>query len=395
MADLIIESNKISILFVIPSFGAGGAERQLSELLKHLDPHKFEIHVAVFYDRGYYDNGELWDEVENLNWIKLHSLHKRIGFLGYFSVMLKLENLIRYIRPKVIHGYLGANLPVLFLGLLNNIPVVWGIRRTSANLSMMDKVSKTLLGVTAFLSRFTSLLIFNSEAGCSNYTNKLGFKSKKIKVISNGIDLSKFFPDFASGSKMRSGWGVTPETNLIGIVGRLHPVKDHTTFLLTCSNLVRNSGIENLKFVIVGDGDANYVAFLKSLTNSLGLDSYVIWTGSRNDLLGVYNALDVLILTSVDEGFPNVIGEAMACAVPCVSTRVGDVERIIGHTGFVVDIKDNNGLETAVRKILNESYDQKLMRKMLSRSRIYSKYSTQILIQNTERVLLDIALKQS
>ena len=152
-----------------------------------------------------------------------------------------------------------------------------------------------------------------------------------MAVIPNGIDTSRFREMPGSGARLRALWGVRDDQILIGLVGRLDYMKDHPTFLRAAAKLTHHN--DSVRFVCVGGGPISYAAQLKDLSSELGLHDRIVWAGDQDDMPSVYSALDLLVSSSSGEGFSNVIGEAMACGVPCVVTDVGDSALIVGETG--------------------------------------------------------------
>ena len=150
---------------------------------------------------------------------------------------------------------------------------------------------------------------------------------------------------------------VNDNTKLIGIVGRVDPMKDHKTFLLAADNL--NNNYENLNFICVGYGDGNekYKEDLNHFISELNLSKNLIWLGNRLDMLAIYNALDILVSSShIGEGFPNVIGEAMACGTPCVATDVGDSSLIINDKNLIVPPSNPKKLANTLEWCLKNYY---------------------------------------
>src|ERR1035438_274307 len=133
------------VLFLIPSLVAHGAERQLCELVRHMDRDRFEIHVAVYYGPGSTGEGDFYSEMAAIPGVGLHCLNKRRGALGYLASLPRLFSLMRQVRPDVLHGYMDGNFPVLLLGRVFQKRVVWGIRRTSQDLMKLDRLSRRLL----------------------------------------------------------------------------------------------------------------------------------------------------------------------------------------------------------------------------------------------------------
>ena len=380
-------ATKTCILFLIPSLVAHGAERQLCELVKHMNRARFEIHVVVFYDPGSYIGGELGSEITALPNVTLHSLHKRRGPIGFLTALPRLLALIQRTNPDILHGYMDGNLPVLLMGRLLRKRIVWGIRRASSDLSKLNRRALRLGTLLAQLSRYVDLIIFNSEAGRINH-ERAGMWGCRALVIPNGFDIQRFTPNPAEGAAQRRAWGVAAEVPLIGIVGRLAPVKDHPTFLRAAARL--HQEWPTAQFVCVGNGPGDYTESLKNLAKSLGIADHLLWPGVCDQMSAAYNALSLLVLSSTDEGFPNVIGEAMACGIPCVTTRVGDAALLIGDTGAVTDISDDVGIAVAASRILRESPEARATHAQAIRSRICSMFSVQALASHTEQALLSL-----
>jgi glycosyltransferase involved in cell wall biosynthesis len=196
------------------------------------------------------------------------------------------------------------------------------------------------------------------------------------------VDVQSFRPGQAGRDLFRDEWGITPEKKLIGLVGRLDPVKGHPIFLEAARILAAKRA--DLVFVCVGDGPEPYRLQLRRLGAEFGLGERLIWTGSRAyaDMPNVYRALDLLCLPSHSEGFGNVIGEAMACGVPCVATRVGGVPEIVGDLGIIVPPGDPAALARGVLEALlaNPRPDE-------LREHIVVSFSVEAMVEATEREL--------
>lgn len=376
------------VLFLIPSLASGGAERQLCELTQHLDRDRFEVHVATFYAPGEGNDGLFWNQLADRTDMELHCLHKRRGMAGFLTAIPKLLALGLRIRPHIVHGYTDGNAPALLVGRLLGARVIWGIRRTSGDPTKLNARSLTLRRWFILGSRFVDMIIFNSEAGRANHL-RMGWSPRDARVVPNGFDVARFAPDPEAGSTQREVWGVPAGVPLIGISGRLHPVKDHPTFLRAAAKVL--AAEPNAHFVCIGHGSEPYATQLRSQAEALGLGARVHWAGRVADMRSAYNALSVLMLTSTDEGFPNVLGEAMACGIPCVATRVGDAAPLVAHTGTVVAAGDVEGLVGGALALLREGTEARAARSAACRSRIVETFSVESLALNTQ-VALDDAL---
>jgi glycosyltransferase involved in cell wall biosynthesis len=205
-------------------------------------------------------------------------------------------------------------------------------------------------------------------------------------VISNSIDTERFQPDSEAGPKVRSEWGISPNTILIGLVGRLNPMKDHPTFLKAAALLSKE--MEDVHFVCVGVGEEKYAKELYQLTDDLGISEKIIWAGGRSDMPAVFNAVNIACSSSSDgEGFPNVVGEAMACGVPCVVTDVGDSAWIVRDKGVVVPLKNPEALKTGINDLIEkanlDNYNRQEIRQV-----IVEQFSVRQLVLKTKAALL-------
>ncbi|HJV90106.1 MAG TPA: glycosyltransferase [Holophagaceae bacterium] len=378
---------RIRVLFLIPSLVAHGAERQLAELAKAMSPERFEVHVATFYAPSQVEGGDLTPELHGLPHVTLHCLHKRRGLLGNLALVPRLLRLVGRLEPHVIHGYMDGNLPALLAGRVHRARVVWGIRRSNFEPAGMDARSRRALRWIVRLARYTDLVIFNSEAGLRSHRN-LGMAAPRMAVIPNGFDLCRFAPDPDSGLDQRQAWGVPEGAPLIGLVARLDPVKGHPLFLEAAARIVHRHPAA--RFVCIGGGSAAYLRELQDRAQSLGLADRVLWPGATQAMPAAYNALTLLALASQEEGFPNVLGEAMACGIPCVATRVGDAEHLVGPTGRIVPPGDPEALATALLDLLEEGPDDRHHRSLECRARVVGSFGTATLARTTEQALADL-----
>jgi glycosyltransferase involved in cell wall biosynthesis len=212
-----------------------------------------------------------------------------------------------------------------------------------------------------------------------------------MKVVANGFDTERFRPEPARGLAQRKVWGIPEGVPLIGIAGRLDPVKDHPTFLRMAARLRHSQG--DVWFVCMGDGGSDYLKFLQSMATSLGIGDRVKWPGVCLDMPSAYNALSLLALTSTDEGFPNVLGEAMACGIPCLSTPAGDAARLIGDTGRLCSFGDDAALAEAAASLLSEPPEARAARARICRDRVVTAFSIEALVRETETALLEVMPK--
>jgi glycosyltransferase involved in cell wall biosynthesis len=256
--------------------------------------------------------------------------------------MRRLVMELQRLKPALLYSYLvEPNVVSVLLKLLfPKLRVIWSIQATDMRLHQHDWFVRLTFRLQCRLSRFADLIIATTAAGRAYHTSR-GFHRSKFIVIENGVDTDDFRLDPESGQRMRSVWGIPDNLRLIGLVGRLDPIKGHPHFLKAAQLLTDH---QDIRFVCVGNGDKEYESSLKKLSADYGIADRVIWAGSRNDMVAVYNALNISCSSSLSEGLPNAIVEAMACGVPCVVTDVGDSALIVGETGVVVPPGDPEAL---------------------------------------------------
>jgi glycosyltransferase involved in cell wall biosynthesis len=366
----------VKILILIRVLSIGGAERQVAILARGLRKEGHSVKVAVFYG-----GGALEADLENAD-VPLINLDKKsrwdvFGFLG------RLIRAVRRERPDVIYSFLPvANILTAFLiPFFPRIKMVWALCASNLDLAPYDWLVRATGRLEVWLAPLARVIISNSYSG-RDYAINDGFPEAKIKVVPNGIDTLRFCPDREAGQKVRAEWEIGKNESLIGLVGRLDPMKGHACFLRAAALL--HQKYPNARFVCVGEGPDTYRRSLLALTEELRLDDRIIWAGSRTDMPAVYNALDMAVSSSLyGEGLANMVGEAMACGIPCVVTQVGDSAWVVGETGIVVP-PDNpealaDGIETLLRRIEKEGPE--LSRGV--RQRIERNLSVESLVKNT------------
>jgi len=376
----------INIVFLIRSLNIGGAERQLVELAKGLSKTNFKITICLFYNEGV-----LLKELHSIRNVKIITLDKS-GRWDIFRFFFRLIHILKSLNPQILYSFLPeANIAGLIAGKISGVPrIVWGVRASNMDVSRYDWLAGISLWLSALMSRFPNAIIVNSHAG-KEFHRSIGYSTNRMMVVPNGIGTDRFKPDHSAGLKVRGEWGIEEKTITIGLVGRIDPMKDHATFLRAVK--IFNQEERSVRFVCIGDGKEPYKNEIHSLCRTLGLNGSLIWAGERYDMTAVYNAIDIITSSSFGEGFPNVIGEAMACGIPCVVTDVGDSALIVGETGIVVPPKDPKALADGWRSMLKHLNNKSYSIKEMARTRIVSHYNSEIFVQKTSKMFLGLLQK--
>lgn len=373
----------MKILFFIGTLNTGGAERQMTQLAKGFSNRGHNATVVTVFP-----GGQFVEFIQKIPEIKLFSLWtKRSNFflVRVYQILYSPIKLIKYTKDSdLCYSMLEtANfIAWVTMRFSRNDNLVWGIRASTFRINWKMNIFNKLC---ALVSKNIKLVIVNSYAGQESLF-KYGFRPQKVQIIPNGIDTEKFQFDERERKKICQELEILSNQQVIGIIGRIIPIKDHSTLIKAASLL--SMKVKNLRILIVGVGSADYIDDLYTLVDELGLANRVIWLGSRRDIVAIYSALDVLVSSSLGEGFSNVIGEAMSCGIPCVVTDVGDSASIVGDPTRVVRPKDPKLLAEAMYKVLR--LENEIEGTMALRDRIINNYSIDNLIDSTEQTLKEM-----
>ena len=310
------------ILHIISTLDVGGAELNLLRLLKSMDRDAFENHVACMTQPG-----TTAHKMEQIG-IPVHSLNMKKGVPDP-RALLRLRFLAGLTRPGIIQCWMyHANL--IGLTLLKPKTTLWNIRCSDMDLSYYTRGYRWSVKTGAVVSRIPEAVIVNSHAGRKAH-EELGYRPKRWVIIPNGFDTDVFMPDPNARSEIRAELNIPENALVIGLIGRFDPMKDHGTFF-QASKLFLESN-PRTHFILAGKNvtQENPRIVLTDNTEQFHL------LGEREDVERILACLDIATSSSISEGFPNVIAEAMACGIPCVTTDAGDTRLLIGDTGIVIN----------------------------------------------------------
>jgi glycosyltransferase involved in cell wall biosynthesis len=378
----------MKVLHVITGLSIGGAETMLYKLLSSWDQNRFSGEVVSLVPAG-----PIGPKIADLG-IPVRSLNMRPGLPSPFAI-LKLAWRIRAFAPQLIQTWMEhANLlGGLAAKLAGRHPVIWGIRNGALEPGKDSATGIWSAKTCARLSRSLPMKILCCSESARQIHQTLGYDPEKMCVIPNGFDLEQFKPDPKARLAVRAELNVNSRTLLVGLIARFDPFKDHATFI-RISALLKDRWPQ-LHFILCGDGiDWTNVA-LKGLIEEAGVGDRFHLLGRRNDMPSVTAALDVSCLCSRSEAFPNVLGEAMACGVPCVVTDVGDCAMIVSDTGIVSAPGDAQGLARGVERILELGQGARQKLGESARSRIRDNFSLDRVVKQYEKLYQEVAAKRT
>ncbi|MCC7208626.1 MAG: glycosyltransferase [Anaerolineae bacterium] len=287
--------------------------------------------------------------------LSVPSLGRDISPLRDMATVRRLYRLFRRERPDVVHTHTAK------AGFAGRI-AAWLARTPAIFHTYHGHVFHGYFGPakTRFylaLEQFCGALSTRVLTVSDNLKRELGgvyhvARPEKVEVLIPGYDLSQLLPIQRGASDFREQFGIPNDAPLVGIVGRLVPIKNHALFLEAAART--RQAIPGARFAIIGDGELRPAVEAQSA--ALGLGECVHFTGWVRDLPGIYGALDALALCSKNEGLPSSVIEALVTGVPVVATAVGGVvDMLAGGLGALTTPGDADALADALIGVLRDS----------------------------------------
>lgn len=358
----------IRVAHVIPDLAIGGAETALVRLLEGLDGARFASLVVTLRD-----GGELVERARRAG-VRVVSLGMRTRLPSPLTLRRLRAALVPF-APDVVQGWMyHGNLAAwTATRLVQPRPALaWNVRQSLAGLDHERGLTRLVIRANARLSSAADAIVNNSRASATQHADR-GFDARRVEIIPNGFDTDVFRPDEEARAEVRAQLGIAPGSLVAGMVARFDPVKRHDLFLDAVAR-ARRDGLD-VHALLVGSGIVQENAALARRITRERLDGSVHLLGARHDVARLLPALDVLVSASWTEGFPNAVGEAMACGVPCVVTDTGDCAAMVGDAGVVVPPGDGAALARALPEMLRRPAHERSAMGARGRTRIAADYT--------------------
>jgi glycosyltransferase involved in cell wall biosynthesis len=380
MSNNIERNGKMVVVHLITSLGSGGAQMMLYSMLSKTNREKFEPIVISMMDRGIFG-----DRIAALG-VPIYTLEMKAGIPTVPSLW-RLRALLAKLEPDIVQSWMyHANIAAQIANFLafGRLRVVWGIHHSIASLASEKKLTIALIKLGAYLSGLTSQIVFVSQSSRSQH-EALGYAEHKSQVIPNGFDTGLFVPSPEHKQSVRAELGLPADAVTIGLLGRYHPMKDHANFINAATLLVKQH--PKTHFLLIGEGvDRDNLPLVEQIDKA-GLTDRIHLLGRRNDISRLTASLDICSLSSAyGEAFPLVVGEAMACGVPCVVTDVGDSAWIVSDTGRVVPIRNPQALADAWQEIIDLDAVARAELGATARKRVVDNFSLDSIVERYEQL---------
>ncbi len=395
---------KIHLLFVITKLELGGAQKQLLNLLTHLDRQRYILSLITARE------GLLVREVqsiENLRLIKSNTLERPINPIKDLLALWQIFNFIKQNEVDIVHTHSSkAGILGRWAGVLAGVKIIlhtvhgWSFHKYQNLL-----FRKFIIWLERFTALFTTQLIVVSNHDLEKgLRNRIG-RRDKYKLIRYGIN----YKDFTKKQEgLREELGLGSSDLLIGMVACFKPQKSPQDFIKLAFFIIKSSSLINVRssrdknlssslkkvrFILIGDGILRKK--IERMIVKLGLTQEIILMGWRRDIPRILSAIDIFVLTSLWEGLPISVLEAMCASLPIVVSNTGGVSELIldGKNGFLVPPRD---IRKMAEKINNLLEDEDLRRMIGSNSRAALDYnfSLDTMIRNTDNLYKDLVKKK-
>ena len=374
---LIPIDSRPTVCHVIHALGVGGAEVLVDQMVRRMS-NEFRCVVAVLDEIG--DIGERLQQ----NGITVEHLHRQPGIDR--GCARRLQEFADREEVQILHAHQCTPFfqAMLSRGITGRRPVVF----TEHGRHFPDTPSRKRAIVNRLLLRSCDRLVGCGAAVRQALIDNEGLPASRVEVIYNGVDLKAIGkPTFGARERIREEFGIAPTDFVAVLVARLHELKDHQTALRAVDQARRS--IPGLRLLLAGDGDQR--AAIERTISERGLDQTVILAGTRKDVPDLLAASDVFLMSSISEGIPLTVIEAMAARLPVVSTAVGGLPEIIQHgvTGLLAGSGDDGALAESLTRIAqNADLRQQLIDNAATRA--VERFSLDGMLNSYRKVYRDV-----
>lgn len=368
------------VVHVITSLDTGGAEKMLIRLARCENSDNRYTHSIISLSKLKNNKKYLLD-----NNFKIYEFNLKKNVYSLIVNLYLIFNLINKINPSLVIGWMYHScliVSVINFFLKRKIFVLWNIRHTPVQLKDEKFITRFIIYLQIFFSKFVNGIIYNSMKS-KKFHEYLGFKSKNSIMIPNGFQVDKKLNKHHKKTQLKTKLNLNKEDFVFGHVGRFHPMKNHKLFIEMAQIISQKTS--NVKFVMVGRDINLENSSLKNLIQELGLEKKFILLDEQQNMDDIYKIINILCVTSKwGESFPNVIAEAMLNGVPCVTTNIGDAELIVGKKGKVVKKINKYEFSTYCMKLLEELKSSKNNLILDTRNHIIKNYNINKIIKDYE-----------
>jgi glycosyltransferase involved in cell wall biosynthesis len=368
----------MKVLMIINSLDIGGAEMSLETLSYALNN---QIQVEVISLSG---SGNIAQRLKDTG-IVVHELELRANRV-LLNQYIALFSLIRKIKPDIVHTWMYHS--NFFGGVIARLAgvkkIIWSVHAFNISKGMLKFRTRTLIKCLALFSYFIPSRIICCSQKSLDVHRQLGYHSKKLVFIPNGVNTRLFSFSEESREAVRNELGIDGKQILVGCIGRYDVQKNQLGFLQTIS-YIKSMNLE-YHFVFVGRGNSSQNKEICDEISSRNLSNNITLLGERQDISSILSALDIFAMPSKGEAFPVSLCEAMACEIPCIASNVGDIQLILGNISQAIDLKKFDTFAEAIIELGSETSDSRKQLGIKLKQRVAENFSIDIVAQLHEEL---------
>lgn len=360
------------VVHIITGLGRGGAEATLFKVCSGVVNHE---HIVISLD----DEGVYAEPLRQAG-ATVHVIPMR-PLSSFGGGMWRLVKLLRELHPDLVqtwlyHADVLGGLAARMAGIRN---VVWSLRNGNLSPEAIGRATAFAVRLAARLSSRIPVALITCSASALALHEQAGYQIARTSLIPNGVNTDLFKPDANARARVREEMGVADDVRVVGFVARFDRQKDHRNLLEAFARL--REQYPQWRLMLIGkDCDTNN-SQLVSWCDELGVRNAVILVGPRPDVQVMMSAMDLFVLSSLGEAFPNVLAEAMACGLPCVTTDVGDAALILDAPEYVVPSRDVVSLAQAMARLYEVSDSERIQIGLRNRQRVDGTFSLNAMLQ--------------
>ena len=317
--------------------------------------------------------------------IVLPALGREISPLDDLGALARMVQLVRQLKPDIVHTHMAkAGTVGRLAARICGVPVIVHTYHGHVFHSYFSPArTRVFLTIERALGLATNRIVVIGDGQRAEIASYGVAPMNKLVTIRLGLELGQFLDAERSRGELRRELGIDADVPLIGIVARLVPIKAPEIFLQAAVKI--HAALPRSQFLVIGDGERRQE--LETLASQLGLEACVHWLGWRRDMVRVYADLDLVALTSLNEGSPVVLIEALASARPVISTAVGGVPEVVihGETGLTVPVSDVSALAEASLTLLRDPVLAKRLG-AAGRQHVYPRYDSSRLVDDVRNL---------
>ena len=383
---------KTRVIHIITRLDKGGSAETTLHIVSSLNMEKYDVFLAhglsresnmSIMEKEVVESDLLLAEAKGVRVFALPSLVRRLSFKNDLLAFINIYRLIRRIRPHIVHTHTSkAGLLGRLASFLARVPIIIHTPHGHVFHSYYGPVmTKVFVFAEKILSFITDKITALTNRERDEHLEEGIASIEKYVVIHSGVMLDRLMNMSVDAGAVRGEFGIAQDSNVIGVVGRLVPIKGHKYLVSAAKRIIKE--FRNTVFVFVGDGYLS--SRLERQAESVGVRKNIIFTGWRKDAVEILDLFDILVLPSLNEGMGKVLVEGMALGKPIVASSVGGIINLVknGENGILVPPGDSDALGEAILQLLKDkNLSEKLGKN--GKAMVYPEFDASVMVKQID-----------